>query len=197
LPKRFVLIFGTILLTMCLAWGCSKPEQPAKNQKKDVFPTRIYDEPHMPISTQYPVGITATATCSGEGCGFYFKFPDGALDQAEVHIFLPRGAATAAAQEQFVTKGCGLLESNGWKKVEESNDTGYFPYGWVKKVIDFTAASNTGMVGKVLLGETNGQAVQVTLYYPGDMGEEFLADAKVILEHLQFKSDQLPLGKAQ
>jgi hypothetical protein len=37
--------------------------------------------------------------------------------------------------------------------------------------------------------------VQITLYYPGDMGKEFLADAKVILANLHFKSDKLPLSK--
>jgi hypothetical protein len=196
LPTRIILIIGTILMTLCLAWGYGNPEEPANNPKPDDIKNRIYDEPNMPISTQYPVSLTASTTCSGEGCGLYFKFPDGALDSAKVHIFLPKGAATAAAQEKFVTGPHGLMESNGWKNDGESCDTGSFPYAWIRKIISFSDRSNDGMVGKVLMGETNGQAVQLTLYYPSDMGKEFLEGAKVILENLYFKSDQLPLRKA-
>jgi hypothetical protein len=53
------------------------------------------------------------------------------------------------------------------------------------------------MVGKILLGEASGQAVQVILYYPSDMGDEFLTNANLILGKLYFKSDELPLGKSQ
>ncbi len=135
-------------------------------------------------------------TGSGEGGGFIFSFrPRGnALDKAKVHIFLPRGAATAAAQEPFVTGPNGLLENNGWKKEIESTDTRKFLCGWVKKVISFTDPKNKDMAGKVLLGEASGQAIQVILYYPADMADAFFANADIILGKLHFKSDKLPLG---
>jgi hypothetical protein len=160
---------------------------------------RTYDDPHMAIRTKYPDTMKVEWMGSGEGSGFFFRYkPQGtALDQAQVHIFLPQGAATAAAQEPFVTGKKGLLANNGWKKEGETGASEDFPYGWVKKVMSFTDPKNKGMIGNILLGETHGQAVQVTLYYPGAQGREFLTDAKIILEHLHFKSDKLPLGKGR
>jgi hypothetical protein len=88
------------------------------------------------------------------------------------------------------------LATNDWKPAAASKDTPGFPYGWVRKIISFADPRNTGMKGEILLGEISGQAVQVILYYPNDMSQEFLANAHVILKNLHFKSDKLPLGKS-
>jgi hypothetical protein len=221
--RHSISILGLALLSLTLVWACGKQEEPQKAQKiatKQAAPAKhdttrhgsvakepgkkitaklkIYDEPGMAIRTEYPDTMQVEATGSGEGSGFIFTFkPRGnALDQAKVHIFLPRGVATAAAQEPFVTGPKGLLATNGWKPAGASQDTPGFPYGWVRKIISFADPSNTGMKGEILLGETSGQAVQVILYYPHDMGKEFLANAHVILKNLHFKSDKLPLGKS-
>jgi hypothetical protein len=222
--KRSILIFGITLLSLTLVLAFGRPEEPAKAQKPAAKPQaapapkeatkseplakeqsqkgtgklQTYDEPGMPIRTQYPDNMKVQDQCSGEGCGFTFTFkPQGnSLDKAEVHIFLPSGAATAAAQEPFVTGPNGLFENNGWKKEGETTDTGKFPYGWVRKIISFSDPGNKDMVGKILLGETCGQAVQVMLYYPSDMDKEFLTNTNLILEKLHFKSDKLPLGKS-
>lgn len=222
--RRSILFLGIALLSLILILACGKPEEPAKAQKpadkpkaapapkevakpeplgqdqnqKETAKLQTYDEPGMPIRAEYPDTMTLEGGCSGEGCGFNFRFnPQGsALDKAQVHIFLPAGAASAAAQESFVTGPNGLLANNGWKKEDEITDTGKFPYEWVKKVISFSDPGNKEMVGKILLGETHGQAVQVTLYYPADMAAEFLTQANLILENLQFKDDKLPLKKS-
>jgi hypothetical protein len=159
----------------------------------------VYDEPGMAIRTEYPDTMVAHGMGSGDGSGFIFTFkPQGnALDKAKVHIFLPRGAATAATQEPFVTGPRGLLENNGWKKEGETTDIGGFPSAWVRKVISFADPKNKGIVGKILLGEASGQAVQVILYYPDDMDKEFLTNADLILGKLSFKSDKLPIGKSR
>jgi hypothetical protein len=193
LMKRSIIIVGLAALLLTLVLACGRQEAPARAEQK----TRLYDEPNMAIMTYYPDNMKVDDTCSGEGCGFTFRFiPQGnALDKAEIHLFLPRGAATAVEQEPFVIGPNGLLENNGWKMVGESRDTGKFPYGWVRKVISFSDPQNKNMVGKILLGEASGQAVQVMLYYPNDEGTEFLANTKIILEKLHFKSDKLPLGK--
>ncbi len=207
--KGVIFIIGLALLALSLTGGCAKHEEPAKAQKSKLLTkeqskkeagktekcNRMYDEPDNEIKTQYPDTMTAVGSCSEEGCGFTFEFREGVMDKAEVHIFLPRGVATAAAHERFVTGARGFLETNGWKKISEAQDTSMFPYSWIRKVIDFTDPRNKGMVGKILLGETCGQAVQVTLYYPSNRGEEFLANARVILENLDFKSDKLPIEK--
>ena len=193
--KLSVLTIGLAVLLLTLVVACSKREEPASAQKpaaktqaapaapeavKNIAKLKTYDDPNMPIRTEYPDIMKVEATASGEGSGFFFTFkPQGtALDRAKVHLFLPRGAATAADQEPFVVGPNGLLKSNGWKMEGESTDT------------------NQGMVGKILLGEANGQAVQVILYYPGDMNKDFLIDANLILGKLHFKSDKLPLGKS-
>ena len=223
--RHFISLLGLTIFAVILVFGCGKVEEPAKASKpaakpqaapvkqeaaKPETPTREqarqetaklqrYDEPGMPISTDYPDTMTVQGTGSGEGTGFNFRFkPQGtSLDKAEVHIFLPRGAATAAAQEPFVTGPRGLLHNNGWKKEGESTDAGTFPSAWVRKIISFADPGNQGMVGKILLGEAGGQAVQVILYYPGDRTEEFFAHANPILKKLHFKADQLPLKKSQ
>jgi len=216
--KRLILILGLGMFSLTLAWGCGKPEEPAKAPKPAAKPpgalpkqkaekpepakqepkNQIYDDPSMPIRTQYPADMKMEGGCSGEGCGFTFKLKSrgNALDKAEVHIFLPRGATTAAAQEPFVTGKNGLLENNGWKMAGATTDTGIVPYKWVRKVISFADPRNQDMVGKILLGEASGQAVQVTLFYPGDLDKEFLSNAKMILKNLHFKSDKLPLKKS-
>jgi hypothetical protein len=218
-------ILGLTFLWLTLVLACGKQEEPAKPQKlaasQQAVPAKqeavkhgppgqehgkegtanlqIYDETGMAIRTEYPGTMEVVSTGSSEGSGFIFSFkPRGKpLDKAKVHIFLPRGISTAAAQEPFVIGPQGLLASNGWKKAGETNEAGKFPYGWVRKIISFSDPGNQGMVGKILLGEASGQAVQVILYYPADMDKEFLANAHLILGKLHFKSDKLPLGKSQ
>jgi len=192
--------------------ACGKQEEPTKVQKpaakqaplaqkpgpKETAKLQIYDEPGMPIRTEYPGTMEVQGTGSGEGSGFIFSFkPQGnALDKAKVHIFLPRGAATATAQEPFVTGPRGLISNNGWKNEGDTTNKSEFPYGWVRKIISFSDPKNNGMVGKIFLGEASGQAVQVILYYPSDMDKEYRANANIILGKLHFKSDKLPLGKS-
>lgn len=211
-------ILGITFLLLALCLSCGKPEEPAKAPKPasqlQAAPVKggavrqeppaqgqaklqTYDEPGMAIRTEYPETMKVQGMGSGEGSGFIFTFkPQGnALDKAEVHIFLPRGAATAADQEPFVTGPKGLLESNGWKKEGETTDVGKFPSVWARKVISFADPNNKEMVGKIILGEASGQAVQVILYYPGGMDQEFLNNAELILGKLSFKSDKLPIGK--
>lgn len=217
-------IVGITLLLLALFSACGKQEERAKTRKPAAKPQavpahqgiikheplaqehgkaetprhQIYDEPSMAIRTEYPDTMEVQGTGSGEGSGFIFSFKlrGNALDKAKVHIFLPRGAATAAAQEPFVTGPKGLLKNNGWKLEDETIDAGKFPYGWVRKVISFSDPKNKGMVGKILLGEASGQAVQVILYYPSNKADEFLPNAQLILGKLYFKSDKLPLGKS-
>ena len=222
---RYLLaILGITLLTLTLVLACGKQEEPAKVHKpaakpqaatakkeeakqeplakepgqKETTKLQIYDDPSMPIRAEYPDTMKVEGGCAGEGCGFTFTFKSQgkALDKAEVHIFLPRRATTAAEQEPFVTGPRGLLENNGWKKEGETKDTGKFPSEWVRKIISFSDPKNKDMIGKILLGESNSQAVQITLYYPADRGDEFLTNANLILRKLHFKSDKLPLGKS-
>lgn len=53
------------------------------------------------------------------------------------------------------------------------------------------------MIGQILIGETNGQGAQTTLFYPSNMANSFLPAAHTILNNLQFKADKLPLEPSQ
>jgi hypothetical protein len=150
---------------------------------------------NYPIKAQYPDTMTIDDGCGGEGCGFFFTFaPQGtALDDAEVHIFLPAGAATAADQEPSVTGPNGLIESAGWMVDSmESGATEQFPYPWVEKVVNFSTDQEEA--GHILLGEAEGQAVQVLLLYPAEMADAYWPSATIVLETLEFIPDLLPLS---
>lgn len=156
-----------------------------------------YDETAagMAVVAQYPDTMQVEGGCSTEGCGYHFSFlPQGnALDEAEVHVFLPAGVATAADQEPFVTGPNGLIENAGWIVDSTQMDgSEQFPYAWVEEVINFSTDREES--GHVLLGQTDGQAVQVLLKYPAEMSDAYWAGAKVILDSLSFDADLLPIG---
>jgi len=169
----------------------------------DVAPSNLqtYDGPaaEIPVTAQYPADVMEVAgTGSGEGVGVFFTFkPQGThLDEAEVHIFLPAGATTAAEQEPFITGSGGLMESNGWIVDSIQTDgSADFPYPWVEDVINFSTDREES--GHILLGQVDGQAVQVTLFYPAEMSDAYWASARPILDSLEFDSSLLPISPSE
>lgn len=153
----------------------------------------IYDETAtgIPLKTQYPQTMEVSATGSGEGVGVFFKFKPqkNALDQAEVHFFFPTGAKTATEIESFVTDSNGLIANNSWTLVKEATPPEDLMYLWVKKIITFS--TDQEMMGHILLGETNNQAVQVILLYSAEMSENYWSDAKIVLDNVEFASNLL------
>jgi hypothetical protein len=152
--------------------------------------TITYDDPVMAIATKYPDNMTLEANCSGEGCGYFFKFkPKGnALDEAEVHIFLSAGARNATQAERSAN---GLIEGNGWTVDKKAKPPRDLMYPWVKKIITFSAGKK--QMGRILIGEKHGQGIRVTLFYPTGMADSFLPAAKTILNNLHFKANKLPI----
>jgi len=139
----------------------------------------------IPLTARYPDGMTAQSTASSEGAAVYFRFSprEDALANAEVHVYLPTGAATAADQEPFVTGPNGLIANNGWAVVGRSaTATAQFPYPWIDTVIDFHAPG--GQSGHVLLGNAHGHAVQVTLLYPDSLPDAYWSSARTVLDTL-------------
>jgi hypothetical protein len=149
----------------------------------------------IPVIAQYPADIMdVMGSGSGEGVGVFFTFkPQGThLDEAEVHVFLPAGATTAAEQEPFVTGPGGLAESNGWM-IDSVNAEGApdFSYPWVEMVIHFSTDYEES--GYILLGQVDGQAVQVTLFYPAEMPDAYWPAARTVLDSLEFDENLLPI----
>ena len=200
-------------LSLLIAWaftavgGACSPQSPTPDASPAVEPSAaeptsreellIYDETDngIPVVAQYPDTMRVMGAGSGEGVGIFFTFePQGnALDDAEVHIFLPSGTASAAALESFVTGPNGLMANNGWiqEGVEEEGST-RFPYSWVEKVIDFSTEME--QAGHILLGQAHAQAIQVTLLYPAELEDQYRPAATSVLETLQFDGDLLPIG---
>ena len=171
------------------------PEEPAA-PPQDPEDLQTYDgtQYQYPLRAQYPDTMQVDDGCAGEGCGFFFTFvPQGnALDTAEVHVFLPAGAASVADLEPMVTGPNGLIENAGWTvSAIESNGSEEFPYDWVETVISFSGDQEEA--GYILLGQTSGQAVQVLLKYPAEMAEEYWPAAKTVLDSLEFEEELLPL----
>jgi hypothetical protein len=134
------------------------------------------------------------ATGSGEGVGVFFTFkPEGnALDEAEVHIFLPSGATSTSDLMPMITGPNGLIESNGWTlNGSRADGVTEFPYPWFEMVFDISTDQEQS--GHILIGQTNGQAVQVTLLYPAEMADAYWPAAKTILDSLEFEPSLLPV----
>lgn len=185
------------------------PEAPATEEPEAEATAQsnleTYDETPagIPVTAQYPADtMEAMGTGSGEGVGVFFTFkPTGThMDEAEVHIFLPSGTASAAELESFVTGADGLIAANGWIPGDAENiaDSPYaddFSYPWVERVIPFSTDMEES--GVILLGQTDDQAVQVTLFYPAEMVDAYWPSAKNILDSLAFDAGLLPLTSSE
>jgi hypothetical protein len=174
----------------------SETTEPVVAEQPDQSNLLTYDGPAqgIPVSAQYPDTLEVMGTGSGEGVGVFFTFkPQGnALDEAEVHVFLPAGAASTTDLMPMITGPNGLIESNGWTLDGSRADTATeFPYSWFEMVFDFSTDQEQS--GHILIGQTNGQAVQVTLLYPSEMAEAYWPAAKTILDSLTFDAELLPI----
>ncbi len=203
------LVLGTLLLTTTACTDqTSTPTPPpaaappaAESQASQTAQANLqtYDETAqgIPVKAQYPNTMTVESTGSGEGVGVFFTFkPQGnALDEAEVHVFLPAGAASTTELMPMITGPNGLIESNGWTLDGSRSDTASeFPYPWFEMVFDIS--SDREQSGHILIGQTNGQAVQVTLLYPAEMADAYWPAANAILESLKFEPSLLPIDSS-
>jgi hypothetical protein len=175
----------------------SPAAQAPETQSPALSNLQTYDETAagIPVIAQYPADtMEVMGTGSGEGVGVFFTFkPQGThLDEAEVHVFLPAGATTAADQEPFVTGPGGLMDSNAWMVDSiQADGSADFPYSWVEMVINFSTDYEES--GHILLGQVDGQAVQVTLFYPAEMSDAYWPAARTVLDSLEFDEELLPI----
>lgn len=200
------LVLRTLLLaTTACATETSTPVPPpaalppaAENQTEQTAQATLqtYDETAqgIPVKAQYPNTMTVESTGSSEGVGVFFTFkPQGnAMDEAEVHVFLPANMASTDGLMPMITGPNGLIESNGWTLTGSRADgVTEFPYPWFEMVFDISTDQEQS--GHILIGQTNGQAVQVTLLYPAEMADAYWPAAKTILDSLEFEPSLLPV----
>lgn len=178
------------------------PDMPEESGSADVAQSNLltYNETAngIPVIAQYPDTMEVFGSGSGEGVGVHFSFkPQGnALDDAEIHVYLPFGASIVADQLPFVTGPNGLMESNGWIMEGDPQDgSDDFPYDWVKTVIAFSTDQEQS--GYILLGESGGQVIQVSLLYPSEMADAYWSSARPVLDTLEFDDSLLPITPAE
>lgn len=160
---------------------------------------QTYDETAngIPVTAQYPNTMKVFGTGSGEGIGvlFTFKSQGNALDDAQVHIFLPSGTPSTTELQPRITGSNGLIESNGWTIDSiKADGVAEFPYSWLEMVFNFS--TDMEQSGHILIGQTNGQAVQIILLYPTEMSDAYWPAARSILNSLEFDPNLLPIGES-
>jgi hypothetical protein len=180
----------------------SEQQNSTNSQESEQIPQtslQIYDQTGngIPVKAKYPNSIEVSSGGSGEGVGVFFTFkPQGnALDQAEIHLFLPAGAKTAAEVETYVIGVNGLMANNGWIVDKAAAAPQDLMYSWVKKIITFS--TDQEMMGHLLIGETNGQGLQVILLYPKQMANAYWPAAKTVLGSLEFEPNLLPIKRSE
>jgi hypothetical protein len=152
----------------------------------------------IPVTAQYPDTMAVMGTGSGEGVGVFFTFePQGnALDDAEVSIFLPANTADTGALMEFITGPNGLIANNGWSlDNSRADNVADFPYPWVEMVFDIS--TDFEQSGHIVIGQSNGQAVQVVVLYPAEMSDAFWPSARTVLDSLEFEADLLPVTTSE
>jgi len=153
---------------------------------------------NIPVMAQYPDTLEVMATGSGEGVGVFFNFkPQGnALDDAEVHVFLPANTPSTTELMPMITGPNGLIENNGWSlDNSRADNVSDFPYSWVEMVFDIS--TDFEQSGHIVIGQSNGQAVQVIVLYPAEMSDAFWPSARTVLDSLEFEADLLPVTTSE
>lgn len=201
------LVLGTLVLaTTACANQTSPPTQPqaaappaAESPPSQTAPASLqtYDETaqDIPVKAQYPNTMTVESMGSGEGLGVFFTFkPQGnAMDEAKVHVFLPANMASTDGLMPIITGPNGLIKSNGWTlNGSRADGVEEFSYPWFEMVFD--VSTDQEQSGHILIGQTDGQAVQVTLLYPAEMADAYWPAAKTILDSLEFEPSLLPVS---
>jgi hypothetical protein len=204
--RKLLFAIATAGLLMATGTACTAPADSGTESSapggESTAPTGMltYNGPaeNIPVTAQYPDTMEVMATGSGEGVGVFFTFkPQGnALDDAEVHVFLPANASDTGDLMTFITGPNGLIESNGWTLDGSRADTASeFPYPWFEMVFDIS--TDMEQSGHILVGQASGQPIQVVVLYPAEMADEFWPAANTILDSLAFDADLLPITTSE
>ena len=203
--KKLLLITSTASLLMFASTACTTPAPSSETSSTESANTAeasllTYDGPaqNIPVTAQYPDTMEVMGTGSGEGVGVFFTFkPQGnALDDAEVHVFLPANTSDTGDLMEFITGPNGLIESNGWSLDNtRADNVSDFPYSWVEMVFDIS--TDMEQSGHIVIGQSNGQAIQVTVLYPAEMADAYWSNARTVLDTLEFDPDLLPVTSSE
>lgn len=174
------------------------PEQPKATTKTETIRVegepmeislQLFDSQGFPFTTYYPEKDFVTLLASsdeGAGVWFYGAKPDGTREESVyVHVFFPPEAITVEQMQQDILGENGLLASNQWELVEQSEEV---PYEWATERISFRGKSDLGLiVGNVFVGGDPGRAFRVTVHFPVEYLDGFSPRTSLILENLELR----------
>jgi hypothetical protein len=152
---------------------------------------QLFDNVAAPFTTYYtPETIIADGGCADEGCGFRFSAKteqNQPNDAAYLHFFIPSGSPDLVElREMYVTGENSLMANNPtWEQTETTEGSEQYP--WVEETVSFFD-SQQGAMGRIMLGEHEGQALAAIEFMEGDYGDGFGPRFQTILENLEFKN---------
>lgn len=147
-----------------------------------------YREPNYGVETYIPAqDFIAEESASGEGMAVHFisNLGNWRNDQANVRLFFPAGQPGIDQMRDMTIGPRGLLAINKWRLIK-SDERRPLPYPWALEEYTFQHRDEeTFYSGSVILGESSGRPVRVTVVYPLDYAEGFLPRARILLKHLK------------
>lgn len=154
--------------------------------EKTEITLKLYDEASQVFTTYYPENDFVTeSVSSGEGTStrFYYNVTGTKNKDVYLNVFLPNSATNLEQLEEWVTGKNGLVQSNRWKVVDQTQEV---PYSWAKKKITFQQPQGgQNIIGEIYLGEAEGKVFYVITHYPAEYGDGFSPRANFILKELQ------------
>ncbi|WP_414566451.1 MULTISPECIES: hypothetical protein [unclassified Anabaena] len=144
---------------------------------------RLYQEYSQLFTTYYPdEDFISEGVSSGEGTGVRFisNFDGNKNEDAYVSFSFLNSFQTLEQLRNFVNGASGLIASNGWQIVNQTQDASY---PWSQEQIVFREGQD--ITGVIYLGEQNGKVFYAVTHYPLEYGDGFAPRADFILQNLQ------------
>lgn len=146
---------------------------------------RLYQEYSDLFTTYYPAeDFISEGVSSGEGTGVKFitNFDGQKNEDAYVSISFLNSFQTIEQLRNFVRGESGLIASNKWEFVNQTQDASY---PWAQEQILFRNGQD--ITGVIYLGQQDNKVFYVVTHYPLEYGDGFIPRADFILKNLEVK----------
>lgn len=154
-----------------------------------------YSEPNYGVATFIPEhDFIAEPSASGEGMSVKFisNFGGQKNPKANINVFFPAGNPGLDQLRDMTIGPRGLLAMNKWRLLKSDKKT-KLPYSWAQEYYTFQHKDgNNYSSGSVIIGESQGRAMQVIITYPSEYGDGFLPRAGILLKHVQISALKEP-----
>jgi hypothetical protein len=147
-----------------------------------------YTETNYGIRTFIPAhDFIPELSASGEGMSVKFIANFGGVKNpgANVQVFFPVGNPGLDQLRDMTIGPQGLMAMNKWRHIKSFKKSNV-PYAWAQEQYTFQHKDGTKYSsGSVIIGESQGRAIQVIIVYPAEYGDGFMPRAGILLKHLK------------